>query len=249
LLPAIVAAALVPALTMVSQLFLWAESSPADAFVGYPSSSQEVSPRDDSLVAMEHGNRRQNKYYYRKKNHIRYRSAYVKDAAQRLRQDMWQFTWLRNPPLEKWSQTLKVSFLEGEDTAATEDELMAYFTTDDYKPEAVVVGHTLPHDPLAKAYVHFATPEECQKARKEKDGGAVGKASEVKLSHVDEKKWIRVRDGITIAGGHRTGKMKAYGDQVMPEWTEEGIFVETGFRTNPVYPEDLQLPKKVYEKK
>merc|ERR1711879_79159 len=100
-----------------------------------------------------------------------------------------------------------------------------YFTTDDYKPEAVIVGHKLPHTDVKHSYVRFATNEETVKARHEKDGGSIGKASEVKVVYTDEKKWIRLRDGVSLQGGPRAQWMRAYGykayagygDDLMPE--------------------------------
>merc|ERR1719356_2454075 len=148
-------------------------------------------------------------------------------------------TYVKEPTLETWSQTLKLTFPEGEDDVVTEDEVMDYFTTDDYRPDAAIVGHSLPHDPLKHAYVHFSTNEDCRKARKEKDGGPIGKASEVKVVYCDEKKWIRIRDGMSLNGlrsWSRAGWMKPYGWKTYPGWSDMNP-EETGTRNNPYYPE------------
>merc|ERR1719401_2859798 len=111
--------------------------------------------------------------------------------------DDLKMTYVREPTLEFWSQTLKLDFGEGD--VVTEDEVREAFTTDEYAPEAIIVGHKLPHDPLAHSYVHFGTNEAAKKARKEKDGIPIGKASEVKVVYTDEKKWVRLRDGVQLS--------------------------------------------------
>merc|ERR1719277_1618208 len=144
-------------------------------------------------------------------------------------------TFMPDKCLEQFSQTLKLSFPEGEDDVVSEEEVTEYFTTEEYRPEAVIVGHKLPHDPLAHAYVHFATNAEAKKARKETDGGSIGKASEVKIVYTDEKKWVRLRDGMSLSGGPRAQWMKPYGLQTYPGWGDEWN-EETGTRNHPVYP-------------
>jgi hypothetical protein len=191
---------------------------------------------DESPVTMHGSARRNNRYNHPKKLHARY--IEFRDRTNTLQTPFWlqKLTWKKEPNLERWSQTLKLSFPEGEDDVVTEDEVMSYFTTDDYKPEACIVGHKLPHDPLAHAYVHFDTNEDCKKARKEKDGGAIGKASEVKVVYTDEKKWIRLRDGVQLTGSQRASWMRAYGSQAIPEFSTNWK-AESGSRTHPVYPE------------
>jgi len=191
---------------------------------------------DESLVTMHGSARRNNRYNHPKKLHQRYLEFL--DRKNTMQTPFWlqKLTWKKEPNLERWSQTLKLSFPEGEDDVVSEDEVMAYFTTDEYKPEACIVGHKLPHDPLAHAYVHFDNNEDCKKARKEKDGGSIGKASEVKVVYTDEKKWIRLRDGVSLTGAQRASWMKAYGSTAIPEFSTNWK-AESGSRVHPVYPE------------
>ncbi|CAE7692755.1 unnamed protein product [Symbiodinium pilosum] len=143
--------------------------------------------------------------------------------------------------LEDWSHTLKLTFPDGEDDVVTEEEVFDYFTTDEYKPEAVIVGHQMPHEEVKHAYVHFSNNADAKKARKEKDGGAIGKASEVKLVYTDEKKWIRLRDGVSLAGGFwgpRARWMKAYGTEAYKGWRGIEKPLPPGARRHWYYPED-----------
>mmetsp|Transcript_18440 Transcript_18440/g.50623 ORF Transcript_18440/g.50623 Transcript_18440/m.50623 type:complete len:293 (-) Transcript_18440:142-1020(-) len=217
---------------------------PATTFVSGTGSARSLLNRrridddsEESLVVMQGSSKRNNKYYKPKKIHFRYHEAL--DRKNSLMCPYWlqKLTIKKDPTLEKWSQTLKLTFPEGEDDVVTEEEVMEYFTTDEYKPEAVIVGHLLPHDPLKHAYVHFGTNEECIKARKEKDGGSIGKASEVKVVYTDEKKWIRLRDGVSLSGPKRAMWMKAYGNQAYPEMGIQGWVGESAARDHPVYPE------------
>eukprot|EP00929_Paragymnodinium_shiwhaense_P105155 TRINITY_DN7006_c0_g1_i1.p1 TRINITY_DN7006_c0_g1~~TRINITY_DN7006_c0_g1_i1.p1 ORF type:complete len:271 (+),score=76.64 TRINITY_DN7006_c0_g1_i1:76-888(+) len=253
-LPAVGAVAVVFLITAARSTIFAAESSqleqaPASAaFVSGPSPksrpllNRRLSPAagdaDDSIspVTMFRGSMKNNKYNKPKKLHIRFIEHL--DRSNSLMTPHWlqKLTMRKEPNLEMWSQTLKLNFPEGEDDVVTEQEVMDYFTTDDYKPEAVIVGHSLPHDPLKHAYVHFATNEETKKARKEKSGGAIGKASEVKCVYTDEKKWIRIRDGVHLTGFGRAGWMKAYGKVAQPEFMDDWG-AESGQRRHPVYPE------------
>lgn len=189
-----------------------------------------------SPVTMYRGSAKNRKYNQPKKLHIKFIDHL--DRKNSLMTPFWlqKLTMRREPNLEKWSQTLKLNFVEGEDDVVTEQEVMEHFTTAEYKPEAVIVGHSLPHDPLKHAYVHFATNEECRAARKEKQGAGIGKASEVKIVYTDEKKWIRIRDGVHLTGFGRAGWMKAYGSVAQPEFMDDWG-AETGTRRHPIYPE------------
>ncbi|CAJ1448879.1 unnamed protein product [Effrenium voratum] len=127
------------------------------------------------------------------------------------------------------------------DDVISEEEVMEYFTTDEYKPEAVIVGHQMPHEEVKHTYVHFSCNTDAKKARKEKDGGSIGKASEVKLVYTDEKKWIRLRDGVSLAGGFwgpRARWMKAYGSDVYKGYNAKEKALPTGVRNHWYYPED-----------
>jgi len=223
--------------------------APAAAFVAGTAQRALLTPRIKDLadsprapdVAMNDVTRRKRKATAKKKTHISNRDR--NDRNFRMSQVYSQNQIYGYEPawnLEFWSQTLKLSFAEGEDDVVTEEEVMEYFTTDDFKPETVIVGHT--DGPWAKqkhTYVHFATREECKKARKEKNGGPIGKASEVKVVYTDEKKWIRVRDGMSSPlGGRKRGSfMKPYGDYDRYEgWGGNEARQDVGSRTNPVYP-------------
>jgi len=143
--------------------------------------------------------------------------------------------------LEAWSQTLKLSFPEGEDEVVTEQEVMDFFTTEDYAPEAAIVGHKLPHDPLAHAYVHFSTSDACKQARKEKKGQNIPSVSEMTMVFTDENKWIRLRDGVRLAGfkpelGWGRDQM-AYGNDKHDYAKERYSIPDFGSRDNWFYPE------------
>jgi len=215
-------------------------AAPAVAFVGAAASSESlflnrrIPVRGD--VAMNGGARRQNRYNKPKKLHVRNFDYKIHRLQYNIPPCFLKMSFVAEPTLDFWSQTLKLSFPEGEDDVVTEDEVREYFTTDDYSPEAVIVGHKLPHDELKHAYVHFATNEEARKARKEKDGGAIGKASEVKVVYTDEKKWVRLRDGVSLQGGPRARWMKPYGNKAY-EFADDWAG-ETGRRNHPVYPVD-----------
>lgn len=188
-----------------------------------------------SLVARGPGDSgKNNKYNKPKKLHIKFIDRLDRKNSLMTPDWLQKLTMRREPNLEKWSQTLKLNFAEGEDDVVTEQEVMEHFK--EYEPEAVIVGHSLPHDPMKHAYVHFSTNEACRKARKEKNGAAIGKASEVKIVFTDEKKWIRIRDGVHLTGFQRAGWMKAYGSQAQPEFMDDWG-QETGVRRHPVYPE------------
>lgn len=217
-----------------------ADEAPAVAFVAGAAPrrllNRRPSQQQESNVAMHGGSRRQGRYNMPKKNHIRFNDRYIQRMMWDVPPVFMAMTHKKEPTLEYWSQTLKLTFPEGEDDCVTEEEVMEYFTTPDYKAEACIVGHKLPHDDLKHAYVHFATNDEAIKARKEKDGGSIGKASEVKVVYTDEKKWIRLRDGVALQGGQRASWMKAYGWKAQPGWAEDWA-EETGTRSHPVYPE------------
>ena len=189
-----------------------------------------------SAVAMRGGARRQGKYNFPKKNHIRNNDKQVQRGAWNVPWVFAQMTYKKEPNLEYWSQTLKLTFPEGEDDKVTEEQVMSYFTTDAYKPDAVIVGHKLPHEEIKHAYVHFGSNDAAVAARKEKDGGAIGDASQVKVVYTDEKKWIRLRDGVSLQGGPRASWMKAYGWKTQPGYAN-GWVPETGTLNHPVYPE------------
>lgn len=210
----------------------------ASAFVGLPTTPalRYDHGHANSKIVCNGGNRRQNRYNHVKPLHPRYIEPVVRNFQWFVPPNFLKMGIVPEPNLEKWSQTLKISFPEGEDDVVTEDEVKEYFTDDEHgSPEAVILGHQLPHEKQKVAYVHFSTREATKKARKEKDGGAIGKASEVKLVYVDEKKWIRTRDGVRLSGGKRGGHWKAYGDEMLPEW--EDFDMETGSRSHPIYPE------------
>jgi len=143
--------------------------------------------------------------------------------------------------LESWSQTLKCYFAEGEDMKVTEQELIDFFTTDDYAPEAVVVGYKTAKDGFASAYVHFSTNEACKQARKEKKGEAPASVSEMKIVFTDENKWIRIRDGVRLTGylirGERGRDKKAYGRGLHDFASRRFEIADFGTRDNWFYPE------------
>merc|ERR1712117_619233 len=91
---------------------------------------------------------------------------------------------------------------------------MDFFTTEDYAPDSAIVGYNLPHDKLAHAYVHFSTNAAAKQARKEKKGQSIPSVSEMTIVYTEENKWIRLRDGVRLAGifmGGRARHYKAYG--------------------------------------
>jgi len=222
-------------------------ADPSSAFVVGSSSRSLLNRRllhptsDDAMsaspVVMHGSSRRQNRYNYPKKLHPSGLQALIRWKMMHIPLSHGAFSAAasKEPTLERWSQTLKLTFPEGEDDVVTEEEVKEYFTTDEYAPEAVIVGHQLPHEEIKHAYVHFSTDEACKKARKEKDGGSIGKASEVKVVYTDEKKWIRLRDGVSLYGGKRSRWMKAYGDERQPEYADD-FDAPTGIRRHPVYP-------------
>jgi len=196
--------------------------------------------RDESPIARRGGSRRQNKYYKPKKLDLKFWEARKKEYARSVPHFANQLGFVAEANLANWSHTLKLTFPEGEDGAVTEDEVREYFTTDEYAPEAVIVGHKMPHEDAKHAYVHFSCNDHAKKARKEKDGGSIGKASEVKCVFTQEKKWIRLRDGVSLAGGFygkRARWMKAYGDAAYPGWGSDEEQLPTGVRRHWYYPE------------
>jgi len=215
------------------------ESAPTNRDAAFVSSGT-ARARNDSPIAMQGGSRRQNKYYTTKKTHIKFLEARKKEWATSQPSFASQLGFVAEANLADWSHTLKLTFPEGEDDVVTEDEVREYFTTDEYAPEAVIVGHQMPHEEAKHAYVHFSCNDHAKKARKEKDGGSIGKASEVKCVYTIEKKWIRLRDGVSLAGGFygkRARWMKAYGDQAYPGWGRDEEQLATGVRRHWYYPE------------
>lgn len=196
--------------------------------------------RDESPIAMRGRSRRQNLVYKDKKLHPKTWEARKKECATSLPAFASQLAFMGEANLESWSHTLKLTFPEGEDDVVTEDEVREYYTTDEYAPEAVIVGHQMPHEEVKHTYVHFSNNEQARKARKEKNGGSIGKASEIKNVFCLEKKWIRLRDGVSLAGGFygkRARWMKAYGDQMYPGWGQGEEQLATGVRRHWYYPE------------
>jgi len=212
-----------------------------DAFASAQVAQLRSSLRDASAVAMEGGNRRQNRRNHPKKCHPKFQEERFKKWATDVPAFATRLFFCPEATLEDWSHTLKLNFPEGEDDVVTEEEVMEYFSTDEYKPEAVIVGHQMPHEEVKHTYVHFSCNAHAKKARKEKDGGAIGKASEVKLVYTDEKKWIRLRDGVSLAGGfwgERARWMKAYGTDAYKGYAVNEPAVPTGVRNHWYYPED-----------
>eukprot|EP00931_Biecheleriopsis_adriatica_P045705 TRINITY_DN2616_c0_g1_i1.p1 TRINITY_DN2616_c0_g1~~TRINITY_DN2616_c0_g1_i1.p1 ORF type:complete len:264 (-),score=50.62 TRINITY_DN2616_c0_g1_i1:61-807(-) len=203
----------------------------------------QLQTRDDSALAMRSRSRRQRKYNFAKKNHPKFSADRYYKGVTLVPNEFLSMTQIPDPTLDHYSFTLKLNFPEGEDDVVTEDEVREYFTTDDYAPEAVIVGHKLPHEEIKHAYVHFSCNEHAKQARKEKQGGSIGKASEVKLVFTDEKKWIRLRDGVSLRGNgnpwnqFRPFWMKAYGQQQYPGWGLNEKMEPFGARRHPVYPE------------
>eukprot|EP00933_Yihiella_yeosuensis_P065042 TRINITY_DN68640_c0_g1_i1.p1 TRINITY_DN68640_c0_g1~~TRINITY_DN68640_c0_g1_i1.p1 ORF type:complete len:289 (+),score=51.29 TRINITY_DN68640_c0_g1_i1:83-868(+) len=209
------------------------------AFVGSKASSVDSRRlRDESPIAMEGRSRRANIHKMPKKNANRWLERRQQVALFKIPMKFQKLLYRQDPILDYWSQTLKLSFVEGEDDVVTQEEVMDYFTTDEYKPEAVITGHQLPHEKVRHTYVHFRTNADCKKARYEKDGGPIGKASEVKLVFCPEKKWIRLRDGVSLSGPKdRAFYMKAYGMETYSGYADDWA-PHTGTRDNPVYPEN-----------
>lgn len=171
-----------------------------------------------------------------KKNRLRFREWCDKKALFHIPFRYVHMAHQKEPTVEMWSQTLRLHFAEGEDDVVTEEEVRDYFTTDSYKPSAVIVGHKFSHDNRTNSYVHFDTNEETILARKEKQGGPIGKASEVSVRFTDEKTWIRVRDGVELPDGRKRARwMRAYGDEKIPEFRTEGFMGEAASRNHPVY--------------
>eukprot|EP00930_Biecheleria_cincta_P070705 TRINITY_DN58317_c0_g1_i1.p1 TRINITY_DN58317_c0_g1~~TRINITY_DN58317_c0_g1_i1.p1 ORF type:complete len:288 (+),score=34.34 TRINITY_DN58317_c0_g1_i1:111-866(+) len=196
--------------------------------------------RAESPIAMRGGSRRQNKYYQPKKTHIKFLEKRKREYLRMTPHWGAQLAFMGEAYLPDWSHTLKLTFPEGEDDVVTEDEVREYFTTDEYAPEAVIVGHQMPHENAKHTYVHFSCNEHAKKARKEKNGGSIGKASEIKCVFTLEKKWIRLRDGVSLAGGFwgkRARWMKAYGDEAYPGWAHDEEPLRTGVRRHWYYPE------------
>jgi len=143
--------------------------------------------------------------------------------------------------ITKFSFTLKLTFEEGEDDILTEEEVREFFTTDEYAPVAIVLGHQTPSDLSKKTYVHFSCHEHAEKAWDVTHGGTnIGKATNVKVVFTDEKKWIRVRDGADLVGEYskRSFFQKAYGDGRYYGWNTGEKLPPKGWRRHPVYPED-----------
>lgn len=174
------------------------------------------------------------------KTHIKNSHRLVFEQALHIMRPLGNVNAMEMPNLEAWSQTLKLSFPEGEDEVVTEQEVMDFFTTEDYAPEAVIVGHKLPHDPLAHAYVHFSTNEAAIQARKEKRGQNIPSVSEMTIVYTDENKWIRLRDGVRLAGifvPTRGRHYKAYGDDKHDYYKDRYKIPDFGERDNWFYPE------------
>lgn len=213
----------------------------SDAFASAEGAMLRSSSRDASAVAMEGGNRRQRKRNLPKKCHPKFQEERYKKWATDVPAFAQRLFFCPEATLADWSHTLKLNFPDGEDDAVTEEEVMEYFTTKEYQPEAVIVGHQMPHEEVKHTYVHFSCNADAKKARKEKDGGQIGKASEVKLVFTDEKKWIRLRDGVSLAGGWwgpRARWMKAYGTDAYKGYRPDEPAVPTGVRNHWYYPEE-----------
>jgi hypothetical protein len=198
--------------------------------------------------------RRNKKYYQAKKMHVKFHDRRFQFKIQRLPWANKRLSILKEWNLEKFAQTLKLTFLPGEEEIVTEDEVRAYFTTDDYAPDGIIFAPATPWEKNQKwkeqgkawnetkqegrphTYVHFATIEECHQARKEKATGSIGKANEVVATYGAEKKWIRLKDGMRLQGWARARWMKPYGDGKYPGWGKAEVAEETGSRDNPYYP-------------
>lgn len=139
-----------------------------------------------------------------------------------------------------FSYTFKLMFPEGEEEAATEDEIRDYFTTDEYAPDGVVTNFKTEMDNRTYAFVHFPNNAIARKVWSEKkSGGTLGKATNYKLKWADDNMWIRARDGVTDHWHWRKqvwGK-KAYGNGWLPGWGEGEHVGEGWVRTHPVYPQ------------
>jgi len=216
-------------------------SAPAVAFVSGVPKRTLLNKRgtEGSEVAM-HGVRRKN-IGRTKKTHIRNSDRMVFEQQLHMMEPLHRLKINVMPNLESWSQTLKLSFAEGEDEVVTEQEVMDFFTTEDYAPEAVIVGYKLPHDEQSHAYVHFSTNAACKQARKEKKGQAVPSVSEMTIVFTEENKWIRMRDGVRLAGFKPElgwGRdMKAYGGGKHDYAASRYDIPDFGSRDNWFYPE------------
>ncbi|CAE7296861.1 unnamed protein product [Symbiodinium sp. CCMP2456] len=202
--------------------------------------------REISTVAMQGGNRKQNRRNKPKKMHPKTQEERYKKWAIHHPEYATRLFFVPEATLEDWSHTLKLTFPDGEDDVVSEEEVFEYFTTDEYKPEAVIVGHQMPHEEVKHAYVHFSDNTAAKKARKEKDGGAIGKASEVKLVYTDEKKWIRLRDGVSLAGGFwgpRSRWMKAYGTDKYKGWKVDETPLPPAFRAAAAHVFEVQAQR------
>lgn len=154
-----------------------------------------------------------------------------------------------------FSQTLKIHWPEGKDDVATEEEVMAHFTTDDYAPDAVRVAYKSPWNPNKKAYVHFPDHYVIHKARKEQGEGEIAGVKYV-ARIANEKTWICVRDGMRpsqrIAWPERNVAYKAYGAEKYDQFDDsfkdgkksgmkqrfdnKKMWLPLGTRSNPFYP-------------
>jgi hypothetical protein len=210
--------------------------------------------------------RRNKKYYQVKKLHIKFHDRRWQYELLRIPFSHKRLSYLPDWNLEKYAQTLKLSFLPGEEEIVTEEEVRAYFTTDDYAPDGIIFAPPVPWEKKAEwkgnydkapewkerkargynttkmpgvphTYVHFATIEECHQARKEKATGDIGQAKEVVATYASEKKWIRLKDGMRLQGHYARARwMKPYGDGKYPGFGHLETAEETGSRDNPFYP-------------
>lgn len=205
----------------------------------------------DGVFEKRHGefNRRMPQHYreylwhFYEKNFIRKYDHFKRQAHQMMEEKVDYF-----------SQTLMLHWPEGQDEVVTQEEVKAHFTTDDYAPEAVIVGYKDPWNSHRKAFVHFDSTEAAKKARKGQGEGTIGDTQYV-ARIAKEKKWIAVRDGmrnsVRKASWERDHWDKAYGEEKYDYWDdgETGkqpsfyygmakTWAEYGSATNPWYPNE-----------
>jgi len=129
----------------------------------------------------------------------------------------WAFQRVEEPCLEKWTNTLKLTFPEGQDDVS-EEEIREFFKDYANDIDGVITDITLPHLTTKTAYVHFKENERCIEAKKGLDGQKLGKADEVMLRFTMNKKWERLQAGEPLTNGPRGVWMEAYGRDTRYKW-------------------------------
>eukprot|EP00438_Fugacium_kawagutii_P005790 Skav203219 [mRNA] locus=scaffold2292:86486:98187:+ [translate_table: standard] len=98
-------------------IYPWQAPADGDAFAAATAQVAQLrsSCRDDSAVAMQGGNRRQNRRNQPKKCHPKYQEARFKKWAEDTPAFVQRLFFVPEATLEDWSHTLKLNFPEGEE--------------------------------------------------------------------------------------------------------------------------------------